>query len=201
MVVFDGATGAGRTGNDVNGANGGRAVTRIFEIGAVSINPAISQVDPHGGGVPGIRSSVVAVDQIRTLPVMGVAGQHEVDIIGFENGQHLFPHCRLFVIGVGSQLGVGRMMERNDFPLLVGSRQVRFEPNQLRAAGLNARIIRVQDDKMYVAIVERVISFGSRRYAPCLSVAGGCENFVIRPGLGRAEGRFTIVVAKSRPYH
>ena len=54
MVVFDGTTGAGRTGNDVNGANGGRC-TCIFEIGAVSINPAISQVDPHGGGVPGIE--------------------------------------------------------------------------------------------------------------------------------------------------
>ena len=187
---------AAAAGDDIDRAQ----VELIFLISAVASFAAVASIDLHGGAERA-GETVVAVEKIGTLVDMAVAVEHQVHAARFEDRQDVLPnlHEVRFPVGVVRSLGVGRVVEVNDDPLLGGVGEIVLQPQRHRTVGLASAGHGIERDEMDVRVVERVILAGAGSETAYLAVLRRGEDVEVGERNVGAGGLGGLVVAEDGP--
>ena len=137
-----------------DGVNDAKPVS-VLAIGAGAIHAAVATVHFHTRS-QGAGQTVVTVQEIRAFPGMGMAVEHDIHAVGFEDGQNVCANVDqfLFAIGVVVAFGVWRVMEENDQPFRTGLREVGLQPFGHRTRGSAAAGHRIEGDEMDIGVIE-----------------------------------------------
>ena len=171
-----------------------------FHVAAVAGRPAIPAVDFHAL-CKRRRVAVVAIDQVRALVVVAMAGEGEVCAVAVEQLHGVLAHLDHFRLGIRvvDTLAVRRMVPVGDDPVLRRRSQILREPGHHRAACGSITADRVEDDEVNISVVERVIGLGTRRLPSRLGRRGQGKDVEIDAGLRRRISVVRVVVAQRRP--